>query len=155
VLLRYVTRYPLPVDRCYGHGNRSLSILSATQNLFLPFLHVYLNHRLADLSRVAHQSAIDRNFGSFKALQNQISIALAGIQGSGWAWLVKDKTTGTLQVATRANQDPVSGPFIPLLGIDAWEHAYYLQYQNRKAEYFSAIWNVINWKTVARRLEKA
>ncbi|KAI1134322.1 manganese and iron superoxide dismutase [Hypoxylon sp. FL0543] len=101
------------------------------------------------------KSAIDKNFGSFNTLQQQINTALAGIQGSGWAWLVKDKTAGTLQVVTRPNQDPVTGNFVPLLGIDAWEHAYYLQYQNRKAEYFKAIWNVINWDTVAKRLEKA
>ena len=81
-----------------------------------------------------------------------MNAALAGIQGSGWAWLVKDKTTGQLQVVTRPNQDPVVGNLAPLLGIDAWEHAYYLQYQNRKAEYFNNIWNVINWNTVAKRL---
>ncbi|KAI0515165.1 iron/manganese superoxide dismutase domain-containing protein [Xylaria bambusicola] len=103
----------------------------------------------------ALKSAIDRDFGSFETLQSQMNTALAGIQGSGWAWLVKDKAAGTLQVVTRANQDPVAGNYVPLMGIDAWEHAYYLQYQNRKAEYFSAIWNVINWKTVASRLDKA
>ncbi|KAI1433999.1 iron/manganese superoxide dismutase domain-containing protein [Xylaria sp. CBS 124048] len=100
------------------------------------------------------KSAIECDFGSFETLKSEINTALAGIQGSGWAWLVKDKTSGTLQVLTRANQDPVAGNYVPLMGIDAWEHAYYLQYQNRKAEYFSAIWNVINWKTVASRLEK-
>jgi len=101
------------------------------------------------------KSAIDKDFGSFETFRKQMNTALAGIQGSGWAWLVKDKESGTLSIATRANQDPVSGPYVPLLGIDAWEHAYYLQYENRKAEYFEAIWNVINWKTVASRLEKA
>ncbi|KAI1371772.1 manganese and iron superoxide dismutase [Hypoxylon crocopeplum] len=103
----------------------------------------------------ALKSAIDKNFGSFDTLQKQVNAALAGIQGSGWAWLVKDKSAGTLQVITKPNQDPVTGNLIPLLGIDAWEHAYYLQYQNRKAEYFKAIWNVINWGTVATRLESA
>jgi len=101
------------------------------------------------------KKAIDEDFGGFETLKKQMNAALAGIQGSGWAWVVKDKTAGTLQVVTRANQDPVIGNYTPLLGIDAWEHAYYLQYQNRKAEYFSAIWNVINWGTVAKRLEKA
>ncbi|KAI1497901.1 Manganese/iron superoxide dismutase [Biscogniauxia marginata] len=103
----------------------------------------------------ALKSAIEKDFGSFDTLKKQINSALAGIQGSGWAWLAKDKTAGTLQVITRPNQDPVTGNYVPLLGIDAWEHAYYLQYQNRKAEYFNAIWNVINWGTVSKRLEKA
>lgn len=103
----------------------------------------------------AQQKAIERDFGSYSTLVKQTNAALAGIQGSGWAWIAKDKETGTLSLVTRANQDPVTGNLIPLLGIDAWEHAYYLQYQNRKAEYFSAIWNVINWKTVAKRFSQA
>ncbi|KAG8164477.1 hypothetical protein KVR01_006395 [Diaporthe batatas] len=101
------------------------------------------------------KKAIDRDFGSYSTLVKQTNAALAGIQGSGWAWIAKDKETGTLSLVTRANQDPVTGNLVPLLGIDAWEHAYYLQYQNRKAEYFSAIWNVINWKTVAKRFSQA
>lgn len=80
-----------------------------------------------------------------------MNTTLAGIQGSGWAWLVKDKDTGRVSIETRPNQDPVVGNLIPLLGIDAWEHAYYLQYENRKAEYFSAIWEVINWKAAEKR----
>ncbi|KAM7221193.1 superoxide dismutase [Mn], mitochondrial [Rhypophila decipiens] len=99
--------------------------------------------------------SINEDFGSFDTFRKQMNTALAGIQGSGWAWLAKDKQSGTLGIITRANQDPVSGPYAPLMGIDAWEHAYYLQYENRKAEYFDAIWNVINWKTVASRFEKA
>jgi Fe-Mn family superoxide dismutase len=102
----------------------------------------------------ALKKAIDENFGGFDKMQKQMNLALAGIQGSGWAWLVKDKQSGTLVLVTRANQDPVTSGLEPLLGIDAWEHAYYLQYENRKAEYFEAIWNVINWKTVAKRFEK-
>ncbi|KAI0484566.1 iron/manganese superoxide dismutase domain-containing protein [Xylariaceae sp. FL0804] len=103
----------------------------------------------------ALKSAIERDFGSFETMKKQMNTTLAGIQGSGWGWLVKDKTAGTLQIVTRANQDPVTGNYAPLMGIDAWEHAYYLQYQNKKAEYFSSIWNVINWSTVSQRLEKA
>ncbi|EFR03791.1 superoxide dismutase [Nannizzia gypsea CBS 118893] len=95
--------------------------------------------------------AIDESFGSLESFQKTFNTALAGIQGSGWGWLVKDKQTGKIQIKTYANQDPVSGQFIPLLGIDAWEHAYYLQYENRKAEYFGAVWDVINWKTVEKR----
>jgi Fe-Mn family superoxide dismutase len=79
--------------------------------------------------------------------------ALAGIQGSGWAWLVQEKETGKLSVKTYANQDPVVGSFRPLLGIDAWEHAYYLDYQNRKAEYFERVWEVVNWGKAGERME--
>lgn len=67
--------------------------------------------------------------------------------------MVKDNQTGQVQIRAYANQDPVVGKYTPLLGIDAWEHAYYLQYENRKAEYFGAVWDVINWKTVESRLK--
>ncbi|RMJ21400.1 hypothetical protein PHISP_07732 [Aspergillus sp. HF37] len=95
--------------------------------------------------------AINTTYGSLDEFKNKMNTALAGIQGSGWAWLVKDKNTGQIGIRTYANQDPVVGQFAPLLGIDAWEHAYYLQYQNRKAEYFKSIWEVINWKAVEAR----
>ncbi|KAK4695830.1 superoxide dismutase, Fe-Mn family, partial [Lecanoromycetidae sp. Uapishka_2] len=98
-------------------------------------------------------TAIDQAYGGLDGLKKVMNAKLAGIQGSGWAWLVKDTETGAIQVRTYANQDPVVGQFKPLLGIDAWEHAYYLQYQNRKAEYFGAIWDVINWKTAEKRFE--
>merc|ERR1712072_1513769 len=87
------------------------------------------------------------------AMKEKFNAALAGIQGSGWAWLVQDNHTGALQIRTYANQDPVVGQFHPILGIDAWEHAYYLQYENRKAEYFKAIWDVINWKAADKRFK--
>ncbi|KAF4768425.1 hypothetical protein N7455_012243 [Penicillium solitum] len=95
--------------------------------------------------------AIDSTYGGIGEFQSKMNAALASIQGSGWAWLVKDKQTGQIGIRTYANQDPVVGQFEPLLGIDAWEHAYYLQYQNRKVEYFSAIWDVINWKAAEKR----
>ncbi|KAK5943956.1 Superoxide dismutase [Mn], mitochondrial [Knufia obscura] len=99
--------------------------------------------------------AIDSTYGNLDDMKKKFNTALAGIQGSGWAWLVKDTQTGNIGIKTYANQDPVVGQFKPLLGIDAWEHAYYLQYQNRKAEYFSAIWDVINWKAAEQRFAKA
>jgi len=95
--------------------------------------------------------AIDEAYGSLNDFKAKFNAALAGIQGSGWAWLVKDKQTGKISIKTYANQDPVVGQFVPLLGIDAWEHAYYLQYENRKAEYFKAVWDVVNWKVVEKR----
>jgi len=98
------------------------------------------------------KAAIENSYGDFNSFKTKFNTALAGIQGSGWAWLVKDNETGQVLIKTYANQDPVVGNYTPLLGIDAWEHAYYLQYQNRKAEYFSAVWDVVNWKTVEKRL---
>ncbi|PGH28868.1 Fe-Mn family superoxide dismutase [[Emmonsia] crescens] len=95
--------------------------------------------------------AVEDSFGSYDEFKSKFNTALAGIQGSGWAWLVKDKQTGKIAIKTYANQDPVVGQFTPLLGIDAWEHAYYLQYENRKAEYFSAVWDVVNWKAAEKR----
>ncbi|KAF2153214.1 mitochondrial superoxide dismutase [Mn] [Myriangium duriaei CBS 260.36] len=97
--------------------------------------------------------SIDQHFGSLDALKEKFNAALAGIQGSGWAWLVQDTQTGAVQIKTYANQDPVVGQFRPILGVDAWEHAYYLQYENRKAEYFKAIWDVINWKAAEKRFK--
>ncbi|KAK4946121.1 Superoxide dismutase [Mn], mitochondrial [Elasticomyces elasticus] len=97
--------------------------------------------------------AIDQSYGSLDAMKEKFNAALAGIQGSGWAWLVQDTQTGNVLIKTYANQDAVVGQFRPLLGIDAWEHAYYLQYQNRKAEYFNAVWDVVNWKAAEKRLQ--
>ncbi|PQE29541.1 putative SOD2-superoxide dismutase (Mn) mitochondrial protein [Rutstroemia sp. NJR-2017a WRK4] len=101
----------------------------------------------------ALKTAIESSYGDFANFKSKFNAALAGVQGSGWGWLVKDTETGKVEIRTYANQDPVVGKYTPLLGIDAWEHAYYLQYENRKAEYFSAIWDVINWKTVESRLK--
>lgn len=103
----------------------------------------------------AHNSklgeAITEYYGSLDKLIEQVNGKLAGIQGSGWAWIVKEKETGALDVITKANQDIVDGPHIPIVGIDAWEHAYYLQYKNVKGDYFKAIWNVINWQEAEKR----
>jgi Fe-Mn family superoxide dismutase len=101
----------------------------------------------------ALSKAINDSYGSLDAFKEKFNAALAGVQGSGWAWLVQDTQTGSVQIKTYANQDPVVGQFRPILGVDAWEHAYYLQYQNRKAEYFKAIWNVINWKAAEKRFQ--
>lgn len=97
--------------------------------------------------------SINQTWGSYEEFKKVVNASLAGIQGSGWSWLVKDKETKQLQIVTMPNQDPIVGKYAPLLGIDAWEHAYYLQYQNRKAEYFSAIWDVINWKAAEQRFK--
>jgi Fe-Mn family superoxide dismutase len=102
-------------------------------------------------------SAINGAFGSFDAFKIKFSTAAATRFGSGWAWLVK-QADGTLAVSSTPNQDnplmdlaEVKGT--PVLGIDVWEHAYYLNYQNRRPEYIEAFWNVINWEEVASRLK--
>uniref|UniRef100_A0A0D6R9T1 Superoxide dismutase n=1 Tax=Araucaria cunninghamii TaxID=56994 RepID=A0A0D6R9T1_ARACU len=97
--------------------------------------------------------AIDSSYGSLEEMKTKFNAALAGIQGSGWAWLVKDTQTGQIGIKTYANQDAVVGQYKPLVGIDAWEHAYYLQYKNVKADYFKAIWDVINWKAAEERFK--
>ena len=98
---------------------------------------------------------IAQQFGSVDKLIEITNAKLAGIQGSGWAFIVKNKENGgQIEVITTANQDTVTDPsLIPLVAIDAWEHAYYLQYKNVKADYFKALWNVVNWKEAERRFE--
>lgn len=96
-------------------------------------------------------AAIDRDFGSFEDFKTAFSNAAKGQFGSGWAWL-ELTSDGTLQVHGHANQDnPVMHGASPLLGIDVWEHAYYLHYQNRRPDYVEAWWNVVNWDEVDRR----
>ena len=95
----------------------------------------------------------------FESLDNFIAIfngIATAIQGSGWAWLGYNKTKKSLEIATCANQDPlVTKGLIPLLGIDVWEHAYYLQYKNVRPEYLKSIWKVVNWKNISERYAAA
>jgi Fe-Mn family superoxide dismutase len=99
--------------------------------------------------------AINSTFGSFDAFKDQFSKAAAGRFGSGWAWLVVDGS-GKLAVTSTANQDsPYMEGQTPILGLDVWEHAYYLKYQNKRPDYIAAWWNVVNWPEVARRYEAA
>jgi len=99
---------------------------------------------------------INTQWGSFSAFQEQFNTKAAGVQGSGWAWLGYNKAEDRLSIATCANQDPLSTlSLVPLLGVDVWEHAYYLQYKNVRPDYLKAIWNVVNWKNVGERLDAA
>lgn len=94
-------------------------------------------------------------YGSVENLISIVNGKLASIQGSGWAFIVQNKQNGgALDVVTTYNQDTVLEPYVPLIAIDAWEHAYYLQYQNVKVDYFKAIWNVINWPEAEARFNK-
>jgi Fe-Mn family superoxide dismutase len=95
-------------------------------------------------------SAIDEAFGSFDSFKEEMKNAGIARFGSGWAWLVK--TGDGLAVVSTPNQDsPISDGATPLLGVDVWEHAYYLKYQNKRPEYLDAFWNVVNWDYVAER----
>jgi Fe-Mn family superoxide dismutase len=96
-------------------------------------------------------SAIQSTFGSFDAFKAAFIDAGVKRFGSGWAWLVLDKS-GKLQVISTANQDsPLMDGLYPVMGNDVWEHAYYLKYQNRRPDYLNAWWNVVNWDEIARR----
>jgi len=95
-------------------------------------------------------SAIGETFGSFDSFKEEFKNAGIARFGSGWAWLVKDNDG--LAVVSTPNQDsPISDGTTPLLGVDVWEHAYYLKYQNKRPEYLDAFWNVVNWDYVAER----
>jgi Fe-Mn family superoxide dismutase len=103
--------------------------------------------------------AIQRNFGSFDNFREEFNTAAVKLFGSGWAWLIIQD--GKLKITTTANQDnpfmdtlPEDQRGFPLLNIDVWEHAYYLKYQNRRAEYVNAFWNVVNWEFVNKRYDK-
>jgi Fe-Mn family superoxide dismutase len=99
-------------------------------------------------------AAIDSTFGGFADLKSQMNDAGVKRFGSGWSWLVWDGTG--LAVYSTANQDsPVMESHVPLLGIDVWEHAYYLNYQNRRPDYLEAWWNVVNWDAVAAKYDAA
>jgi superoxide dismutase, Fe-Mn family len=101
-------------------------------------------------------AALDASFGSVPKFKEQFNAAATSRFGSGWAWLIKD-STGKLQVTSTPNQDnplmsdaEIKGT--PLLALDVWEHAYYLKYQNKRADYINAFWNVVNWDEVSKRL---
>jgi Fe-Mn family superoxide dismutase len=95
--------------------------------------------------------AIRAAFGSFAALRQELTLAAAGVFGSGWVWLVHNGSS--LAVLTTADQDsPLASGATPLLGIDLWEHAYYLKFRHRRADYVEAFWNVVDWDVVADRL---
>ena len=99
--------------------------------------------------------AIDSTFGSFDTFKEKFAAAAGTRFGSGWAWLSVDKD-GNLKVHSTPNQDsPLMEGLTPILGVDVWEHAYYLNYQNRRPDYVSAFWNIVNWDKVAEYYEAA
>ncbi|MFW6088464.1 MAG: superoxide dismutase [Gemmatimonadota bacterium] len=124
----------------------------------------YVNHRLfwqimtpggASAPDGDLAAAIDEKFGSFDAFKEKFSSTAGGQFGSGWGWL-KVSSDGRLEVASTPNQDsPLMAGYTPILGVDVWEHAYYLNYQNRRPDYIEAWWNLVNWDVVAEQYETA
>jgi len=100
--------------------------------------------------------AINSSFGSFTDFKEKFSSTTAVIQGSGWGWLVYNPSSSKIEYVAMSNQDsPRTKGLVPLLGLDVWEHAYYLNYQNKRPDYIAAWWNVVNWDEVDNRLSKA
>ncbi len=100
--------------------------------------------------------AINASFGSFSDFKEKFSSTTAVIQGSGWGWLVYNPSSSKVEYTSMPNQtSPRTKGLVPLLGLDVWEHAYYLKYQNKRPDYISAWWNVVNWDEVDSRLSKA
>jgi len=94
---------------------------------------------------------INKSFGSFPEFKEQFSKAAATLFGSGWAWLVKDQN-GRLSIISEGNAgNPIRSGFTPVLACDVWEHAYYLDYQNRRPAYIEAFWNIVDWKVAGQR----
>ncbi len=146
-ILKSISKFPMPVrNNGGGHYNHSLywSIMSPNGG----------GSPSGDLAK-----AIDSAFGTFDAFKQKFAEAGTTRFGSGWAWLCL-KADGTLCVCSTPNQDnPLMDvaecPGTPLLGMDVWEHAYYLKYQNKRPDYIAAFWNVVNWTAVAERFSKA
>ena len=103
------------------------------------------------------QKAIDMAFGDMESFQQRMSAQTIAVQGSGWGWLAYNKETCMVEIATCPNQDPLQATtgMIPLMGIDVWEHAYYVDYKNVRPDYVKSIWSVINWDAVEKRLVEA
>jgi Fe-Mn family superoxide dismutase len=141
-ICKNISKYPVAVrNNGGGHYNHSLFWTVLGANGGSP------SGALAD--------AINAAFGSFDEFKTKFAAAGTGRFGSGWAWLIKD-SSGKLQITSTPNQDnplmdvaEVKGT--PILGLDVWEHAYYLNYQNRRPDYITAFWNVVNWAEVAKR----
>ncbi|MFM8277482.1 MAG: superoxide dismutase [Cyanobium sp.] len=146
-LQRQISRFPLAVrNNGGGHWNHS------------QFWAVMAPPGQGGSPSESLLAAINASFGSVEAMQQRFDQAAAGRFGSGWAWLIR-KADGTLAISSTANQDnplmdlPDIERGTPLLGLDVWEHAYYLAYQNRRPDYIKAWWALVNWNEVNRRFE--
>jgi superoxide dismutase, Fe-Mn family len=144
-ICKNISKYPMPVrNNGGGHYNHSLF-----WTVIAPGGGKTPAGALAD--------AINGSFGNFGEFQTKFAAAATGRFGSGWAWLIKD-SSGKLAITSTPNQDNplmdvAEAKGTPILGLDVWEHAYYLNYQNRRPDYINAFWNVVNWDEVAKRFK--
>jgi len=127
-----------------GHINHSLFWLNLAP----------ANSQGSSLAPGPLKDAIESDFGSLDNLKKEMNAKTAAIQGSGWGWLGYSPSTKKLEIVTTPNQDPLLS-HVPIIGIDIWEHAFYLQYKNVKPDYLNAIWNVINFEEANRRYLEA
>ena len=145
-ICKSVSKYPAAVrNNGGGHYNHSL-------------FWTLLSPSGGSVPSGAVADAIKSAFGSFDEFKTKFAAAATGRFGSGWAWLVVD-ASGKLQITSTPNQDNplmdvAEGRGTPILGLDVWEHAYYLNYQNRRPDYIAAFWNIVNWNEVAKRFGK-
>jgi Fe-Mn family superoxide dismutase len=142
-ICKSVSKYPAAVrNNGGGHYNHSL-------------FWTLLSPKGGGAPSGALADAINSAFGSFDEFKTKFAAAATGRFGSGWAWLIID-ASGKLQITSTPNQDNplmdvADGRVTPVLGLDVWEHAYYLNYQNRRPDYIAAFWNIVNWNEVAKR----
>lgn len=145
-ICKNISKYPVAVrNNGGGHYNHSL-------------FWMVMSPKGGGAPSGALADAINSAFGSFDEMKTKFNAAAAGRFGSGWAWLVKDGS-GKLSISSTPNQDNplmdvAEAKGTPILGLDVWEHAYYLNYQNRRPDYAVAFWNVVNWDEVAKRFGK-
>ncbi|XP_050936311.1 superoxide dismutase [Mn], mitochondrial-like isoform X3 [Cucumis melo] len=153
----YITNYNKALEQLHeainkGHTSTVVKLQSAIKfngGVYLFSSLIYLQEGGGEPPKGSLGWAIDSQFGSLEALIQRVNAEGAALQGSGWVWLALDKELKKLSVETTANQDPLvtkGSSLVPLLGIDVWEHAYYLQYKNVRPDYLKNIWKVINWK---------
>jgi superoxide dismutase, Fe-Mn family len=147
-IMKNISKYPMAVrNNGGGHYNH---------DLFWKILHA----PQSSAPQGEFAAAIEHAFGSFISFQEEFAKAATTRFGSGWAWLIVSEENGALAVTSTPNQD---NPLMdvaekkgtPILGLDVWEHAYYLHYQNRRPDYITAFWNVINWNEVEKRYQAA
>jgi len=142
-ICKNISKYPVAVrNNGGGHYNHSL-------------FWTVMGPKAGGNPSGALADAINAAFGSFDEMKTKFNAAAAGRFGSGWAWLIKD-ASGKLAITSTPNQDNplmdvAEAKGTPILGLDVWEHAYYLNYQNRRPDYAAAFWNVVNWSEVAKR----